>query len=285
MRNSWETTLFASYDQLISYLLAYLPQIIGALILLVLGWVIAWLAEKMTTSMLAMLSKLANSMGHTLQLAKKIDIKPQQARIAGKLVFWVVMLFFFAAATSSLGMDFIASWLKEFLSYVPRIVAAGVIVLGGFLLASVVSSMAAAAAHTAGLQHSQRLGSMVKLLIIFIACVIGIEQLGVNIHFITTIIIVQLGVISFGVALAYGFGSSELVKNLAGARQAKKHFKHGDKLKLGDIEGQLLEISSTMLILDCEHGRTFVPARICLESSSVIVDEEQEEQHIPSNTN
>ncbi|WP_340677322.1 mechanosensitive ion channel family protein [Paraglaciecola sp.] len=285
MANTWETTLVASYEQLISYLVAYLPQILGALILLVLGWVTAWLAQKMTTSLLNVLSKLANSLGHKLLVAKKIDIKPHQASLAGKVVFWIVMLFFFAAATSSLGMDFIASWLKEFLSYVPRILAAVVIVLCGFLIGSIASSMATSAAYTAGLQHSKRIGSVVKVVIIFIGGVIGIEQLGVNIHFITTIIIVQLGVLSFGVALAYGFGSSELVKNLAGARQAKKHFKHGDRLRIGEFEGQLIEISSTMLILDGEKGKTLVPARMCLEASSMILDDEQEELSVPPDAN
>tara|TARA_R110000868_G_scaffold51432_16_gene163072 strand:- start:1897 stop:2754 length:858 start_codon:yes stop_codon:yes gene_type:complete len=285
MPTTWETTLVTSYEQLITYLVAYLPQILGALILLMLGWFIAWLAQKMTTSLLSMLSKLANSMGHKLEAAKKIHIKPQQARLAGKVVFWIVMLFFFAAATSSLGMDFIASWLKEFLSYLPRILAAGVIVLCGFLIGSIASSMATAAAYNAGLQHSKRIGSLVKVVVIFIGGVIGIEQLGVNIHFITTIIIVQLGVLSFGVALAYGFGSSELVKNLAGARQAKKHFKHGDRIRIAEFEGQLIEISSTMLILDGERGRTLVPARLCLEATSQILDAEQEELNIGPETN
>ena len=285
MPTTWETTLVTSYEQLIAYLVAYLPQILGALILLVLGWFIAWLAQKMTTSLLSMLSKLANSMGHKLEAAKKIHIKPQQARLAGKVVFWIVMLFFFAAATSSLGMDFIASWLKEFLSYLPRILAAVVIVLCGFLIGSIASSMATAAAYNAGLQHSKRIGSLVKVVIIFIGGVIGIEQLGVNIHFITTIIIVQLGVLSFGVALAYGFGSSELVKNLAGARQAKKHFKHGDKIRIAEFEGELIEISSTMLILDGERGRTLVPARLCLEATSQILYAEQEELNVRPETN
>lgn len=285
MRTTWDTALIASYEQLISYLVAYLPQILGALILVVFGWMIAWLAQKMTTSLLGMLSRLANSMGHKLQLAKRIDIKPQQANLAGKVVFWIVMLFFFAAATSSLGMDFIASWLKEFLSYLPRILAAGVIVLCGFLVGSIASSMATAAAYTAGFQHSKRIGSVVKIVTIFIGSVIGIEQLGINIHFITTIIIVQLGVLSFGVALAYGFGSSELVKNLAGARQAKKHFKHGDKIRIGEFEGQVIEISSTMVILDGELGRILVPARMCLEASSVILDAEQEELSVPPKDN
>ncbi|NCP64539.1 MAG: mechanosensitive ion channel [Paraglaciecola sp.] len=276
MQTTWESTLVASYEQLITYVVAYLPQLMGALILLILGWLLAWLAEKMTTSLLSMLSRLANSIGHKLLLARKVDIKPTQAKLAGRLVFWFVMLFFFAAATSSLGMDFIATWLKEFLSYVPRMLAAGIIILCGALIGSVASSMASAAAQTVGLQHSQNIGSIVKWVIIIIGVIIGIEQLGVNIHFITTIIIVQLGVISFGVALAYGFGSSELVKNLAGARQARKHFNQGDRLRIGAEEGQLLEITSTMLMLESEQGRIVVPARRCLEVSCTIVDADAE---------
>lgn len=275
----WETALESSYQQLAGYLIAYVPQILGAVVLLVIGWVIAWLLAKMTTSLVGLLGRFLHKISDSLLSGYKINIKPHYIRLAGRTVFWVVMLFFFAAATSSLGMEFIATWLKEFLIFLPSILAGAVIILSGFLIGNVASSMTVAAAHGAGFRYGHRTGLLVKWTIISIAVVIGLEQLGINIQFITTLVIVQLGVLSFGIALAYGLGSSELVKNLVGSRQANKHLKIGETIQIDDIEGKLLDISQSMLVLETKSGKALIPARRCLESTFHVV---QPETHFDS---
>lgn len=276
--SAWETALLTSYEQLITYLVAYVPQLLGALILIFIGWVVAWILAKMTTSLMSLLSRFINKITRTVLPAKKIEFTPQHARLAGRVVFWVVMLFFFAAATSSLGMVFIATWLKEFLGYLPSILAGGVIILGGYFIGSIASAMTVAAADSAGFRHSLRAGILVKWLITAIAAVIGIEQLGINIHFITTLIIVLLGVLSLGLALAYGLGSSELVKNLVGARQAHKHLRAGDQIEIAGIDGRILEISASMLVIETAKGKALVPARYCMETHCHIIQTDTQDK-------
>ncbi|WP_199609682.1 mechanosensitive ion channel family protein [Flocculibacter collagenilyticus] len=281
MNNSWQHSLSSSYEQLISYLVAYVPQLFGAILLIFIGWIIAWLLSKMTTSLVEFVSNFLNKIIASFLPDKTVDIQPKHARIAGKTVFWVVMLFFFAAATSSLGMEFIATWLKEFLSYLPQILAGAIIILAGYFLGSIAYTMTVAAAETTGFEHSHRLGALVKWIVIFIAIVIGIEQLGINIQFVTTLIIVQLGVLSLGFALAYGLGSSELIKNLVGAKQANKHFQVGDRIKIGEIEGKLMEISSSMIIVETDKGKTLIPARSCMEKISKVIERDGGDDNAP----
>lgn len=269
--STWENALLNSYEQLAAYLVAYVPQLLGALILLIVGWIIAWLVAKAITSLGSLFSHFINKISLTLLPDRKIEVKPQHARLAGRIAFWVVILFFFAAATSSLGMSFIAIWLKEFLSYLPSILAGGVIILGGYFIGSIASAMTIAAAESTGFRYAHRAGMLIKWVIIAIAAVIGIEQLGINIHFVTTLIIVLLGVFSLGVALAYGLGSSELVKNLVGSRQANKHLRVGDTIAIAGVDGRLIEISASMLVIETANGKALIPARFCMETQCHII--------------
>jgi hypothetical protein len=202
--------------------------------------------------------------------ASVVEIKLSHAIIISKTVFWVVMLFFVAAATSSLGLEFFSSWLNALLGYLPQMLAAVFIVLAGYLLGNVVAVMVESAAENSSFSQPSSIGSIAKFSIFFVALVVGIEQLGINIQFITTFIIVVVGVLLFGMALAFGIGSNSFVANIIAAKQAKKHFRLNEFVKVAGIEGTLVDITSTMLLIETEEGRVLIPARVCMDEKQGI---------------
>ena len=269
----WESVLKTNYEQLMGYLIAYVPQVIGAMLLLFIGWVIAWIFSRLVLSLVSFMANLFNKATQALSLDRRINIKPQHSKIVSRITFWIIIAFFLAASLSSLGIDFIASWLRELLGYLPNILAGIIIVVGGFFIGNVANTMTQAAGHSTGLKYSERIGLLVKYVIVSIAIVIGIEQLGINIQFVTTLVIVELAVLSFGIALAYGLGSNELIKNLVGSRQAIKHLNVGEYIQLGGFEGKILALSQTSLELETETGKVFIPAKYYTETPCVVISE------------
>ncbi|WJG09112.1 mechanosensitive ion channel [Aliiglaciecola sp. LCG003] len=276
----WEVALTTNYEQLMGYLVAYVPQILGALILLIVGWIIAWIVSRLTHSLVSFVGRLLNKLSSKLSLDKRINIKPHHSVLISRATFWVIMVFFFAAAMSSLGVDFIASWLRELLGYLPNILAGIIIVVGGFFIGNIAKTMTEAAAQTTGLKYSSRIGLFVKWSIVGIAVVIGIEQLGMNIQFVTTLVIVELAVFSFGIALAYGLGSNELVKNLVGSRQAIKHLNVGERVRIAGFEGKIVAFTQSSLELETQTGKVFVPAKLYTETPCVVLAELEHEKDL-----
>lgn len=266
------------YTQLQTYLLGYLPQLLGALLLILAGWIVAWLLSRLTLSLIRLLNRLLTVLVPTALRDKGLEIKHQHSQFAGKIIFWLVMLFFIAASTSILGLDLFATWLGGLLAYLPKLLAGILIMLGGYLLSNLLSTMARATAESAGLAQAGWIGAFTKFAVIFTALVIGIEQLGINIHFITTLVIVLTGVLSFGLALAFGLGSRELIANVVGARQARKHCQIDDHLKVGETDGILVEITDTMLVLETAQGRALLPAKYWLEQSSCVLKSSHEQE-------
>ena len=275
IQNDWQTALFTSYEQLNNTLVLHVPKLIGALFLILLGWVIAWGCSKLTLTTVKFISQIWQKVARDVSVTGATEIKSSHAAVVSKTVFWVVMLFFIAAATSSMGLDFFSLWLNTLLSYVPKILATVFIVMVGYLLGNIVGVMTESAAEASSFSQSTLLGNVVKFSIFFVALIVGIEQLGINIQFITTFIIVVVGVLLFGIALAFGMGSHSFVINIIAARQAKRHFRLNEYLKIDDVEGTLIDITSTMLLIETEEGRVLIPARVCMENKegvAVIVE-------------
>lgn len=265
-QNDWQTALSSSYEQLNTYLVLHVPQLIGALFLILLGWLIAWVCSKLTLTTVKFISRMWQKVVREVAVTGVAEIKASHAAVISKTVFWVVMLFFMAAATSSLGLDFFSSWLNALLGYVPQLLASVFIVMAGYLLGNIVGVMTESAAEASELSQSASLGNIARFSIFFVALVVGIEQLGINIQFITTFIIVIVGVLLFGLALAFGMGSNAFVANIIAAKQAKNHFRLNEYLKIAGVEGTLINITSTMLLIETEEGRVLIPARVCMEN-------------------
>ncbi|GAA0361272.1 mechanosensitive ion channel [Bowmanella denitrificans] len=259
------------YAQLLDYLVAYLPQLLGAVLLVLAGWLVAWLLSRFTLSLIRLLNRVLTVLTPASLRDKGLEIKGQHSQLASKIIFWLVMLFFVAASTSILGLDLFASWLGGLLAYLPKLLAGLLIILGGYLLGNLLSTMARATAESAGLPRAVWIAASTKFAVIFTALVIGIEQLGINIHFITTLVIVLAGVLGFGMALAFGLGSRDLIANVVGARQARKHCHIHDQVQIGETRGTLVEVTDTMLVLETEQGRHLIPARHWLEQASCVL--------------
>jgi hypothetical protein len=110
-----------------------------------------------------------------------------------------------------------------------------------YLLGNVVGVMTESAAEAASFSHPTSLGNITKILTFFIARGVGVKQLGFNFQFITTFIIVVVGVLSFGMALTFGIDSNALVANIIAAKQSKSHFRLNQYLKFSGIEGTWLK--------------------------------------------
>jgi small-conductance mechanosensitive channel len=278
--NDWQSALSTSYEQLNNYLVMHVPQLISALFLILLGWVIAWVCSKLTLTTVRFIGRMWQKAAREVTSSNVAEIKLSHAIIISKTVFWVVMLFFVAAATSSLGLDFFSSWLNALLSYLPQMLAAVFIVVTGYLLGNVVGIMVESAAEKSEFSQPSSIGSIAKFSIFFVALVVGIEQLGINIQFITTFIIVVVGVLLFGMALAFGMGSHSFVANIIAAKQAKNHFRLNEYVKIAGAEGTLVDVTSTMLLIETEEGRVLIPARVCMEEKQgVTVVVERTETH------
>lgn len=250
---------------------AYLPKVIVAVVLLVLGWL---LARLMRLLIIRGISHL-DHMWHSL-FSKDEKERPRHRRrpprIAGELVFWLLILVFITLAGEILGIDVFSVWLKEIFTFLPTAASGLAIVFVGFIVSSLTRDLVLSAADTAELSHGDLLARTAQLVILFIAVILGIDQIGLDIFFLTVIAGIVLATMLGGLALAFGLGAQVHVSNIIAANELRKIYHTGDNVRIGDVEGRVLDITLSRVIIENETGTVDVPAKIFDEEVTIIVE-------------
>jgi len=263
----WKGSIIQTFESFAREFVELAPQLIGAVALLLAGWLAARLLRALTERLVGgvdSIFKRTDSAGET----KPGRMKRAYIVIISRAVFWTVILFFIAVTANMLGWKMFTGWMDGIIHYLPNLIAGLAIVLAGYLLGNSLRSIVTTTAGSAGVERNEMLGRIVQMVIFFTATLIGVEQIGINVGFLTTTIIVVIGILLAGGSLAFGLGAKTLIANVIGAQYLRKHCRLGEQMKIGDIEGVIAEVTRTSIVLETESGRTVVPAKAFQEQPS-----------------
>jgi len=273
----WREALSALTSQLGERLAHWLPNLFAAIALLVVGWLAARFAKILTLRLVTLLDgAIQRLFQHRGAAAPPTALA--SGRVIGELVFWVVMLFFLTAAMHILGVETFTAWMHRVLGYLPTLVVGALIILAGFLVSSLARDIVIAAAPVESASR-RLLGRATQVIILVTAIVIGADQIGINITFVVIITAVILATLLGGVALALSLGARTYVANLIGARYLRETYRVGQRVRIGEHEGRVLELTATAIVLETTAGRMTIPGKTFNELPSVLlVDEAVDER-------
>jgi hypothetical protein len=257
----WGAAIDETFNQLSQQIVQYFPQLLGTVTLLLLGWILAKALALSARKLVEGLDALFVRFVHHESIQRE-HIQRSYALIISKLVFWVVMVFFMAVGANVLGWDLFAGWLDSIVGYLPGLITGLLIILAGILLSSVARAGIVSATHDAAPEQSAMMSRAVQVVIIFSSVIIGVEQIGLNIGFLSTLIVVVVGVLLAGGALAFSLGAQQLVANVIGAQYTRKHCRVGDLIRLGAVQGEIIEVAQTGIVVATAEGKAIIPARL-----------------------
>ena len=255
---------------------AYIPNLFRAMALLITGLVLAWTAKWM----IIRLGKGIDHLVHAIGLASfNIRLKWPITEILGWIVYWVVILFFITAAVKNLGLPALAELLSRFINYLPTLLIAGMFIVGGVVLGNNLRDRITSGARSAGLRQAEILGGWVRMIIIILAFVVGFAQIGLNVRLFEQILMVFVAALAGAVALSFGLGAGSTVANIISARYVRSNYRVGQQIRIMEMEGKILEMLPTGVILDTDKGRTFIPAKIFDQEASVLLDNQSSNEY------
>lgn len=257
----WGAAIEETFSGLSQQIVQHTPQLLGTLGLLLLGWIFAKALALSARKLVEGLDALFVRFMHAESIHRE-RIQRSYALIISKLVFWVVMVFFMAVSANVLGWDLFSGWLDRIVSYLPGLVTGLFIILAGILLGSVARAAIQTATQKSAPEQSTMMARVVQVVIVFSAVIIGVEQIGLNIGFLSTLIVIVVGVLLAGAALAFSLGARTLVANIIGAQYSRRYCKVGDLIRLGGVEGEVIEIAQAGIVLATEEGKVVIPARL-----------------------
>ncbi|MGB5539601.1 MAG: mechanosensitive ion channel domain-containing protein [Gammaproteobacteria bacterium] len=265
----WTATLAASVRRVAFQILEYLPSILGAVVLLLVGWGVARLlrytTEKITEKTLVRLA-------HTRPMDTRIK-QPQSysaaPRIASRIVFWVTMLFFILAAAEVLELEVISGLLGGITSYLPRLLAGLLILFIGLWFGEATRAVLTRTSIRAGVEQGEILGRLGQVLVLLVVFSVAAGQIGIDNTVLVALVATLFGVTLGAIALAFAFGAKTTIANMLGAQSIAQAYQAGDTIRIGDIEGKVLRITRTSLVLETRDGQALIPAKRFSEEESV----------------
>ena len=236
----WTQSLLAAMSSLWASVAAFIPRLFGALVVVLLGFVVAKLLDTLLSKVLAKLGldRLMAGTGLT-KLLGRAGIRIPVSALIGKVVYWFVLLIFLVSAAESLGLERVSATLDMLALYVPKVFGAALILLAGVLLAQVLSGLVRGAAESVGLDYANGLARIAQGLVIIISISVAIGQLEVKTELLNYVIAIVLITFGLAVALAFGLGSRELVGQILAGIYVRELYEVGQRVRLADIEGQI----------------------------------------------
>lgn len=176
------------------------------------------------------------------------------AGVAGLFVFWVFVVIGATAALAMTNPETLEDLPRQILEYLPRVLAAGLIFIAGYVVA-----LAAARVVGFGLERASgtlrlRVAATVKWSVVLAAAILALAQLGVD----TTILLVVVGVVGLGLALAFamlvGLGGASTAKEIAAGRYVKRLVDSGAAIEVDGLEGEIVTMRPATLELADSAG-------------------------------
>src|SRR3990172_2459937 len=172
IRNAFQTT--------IDSFLNYLPEILAALLVLIVGWIVAVLLGKLVTKLLTLtkVDKALDKLG-LKKVREDTGLELSVARFVGNLVKWFLIIVAVLAAADILRLAEISAFLRSILLYFPNVVVAVVIVIIGVLVGNLVHKLVSGAGRTAKLPSIPLIAAFARYAIIVFAILAALVQLQV----------------------------------------------------------------------------------------------------------
>jgi small-conductance mechanosensitive channel len=201
----------------------YLPQVLGAIVVLIVGYIIAKILDKVITKLLRRAkldARLTSNPGG--RFVENVSPGGSPARLVGGVVFWVIMLFVISSAIGTLNIPALTGFMNLVLSYLPNVLAALLIFVVAAAVAGVIGGLAHRTMGDTPTGRVVRAGA--PALVMAIAIFMILTQLGIAPVIVTATYIALIGAIALGSALAFGLGGRDAAADMinSGYRKAQE---------------------------------------------------------------
>jgi hypothetical protein len=206
----WNTLIVEPVTQMLTRIMDYLPVLLGALVILIVGWIVAKAIRRLVNWLLKTVrfDTLADKAGIS-EILRKGNLEVSAREVMSSIVYWLIIIMVLVMTVDALGMPKSSDILAGLFAYVPKVIAALLVLIVAMFLANFVSGIVRTAAGNAKLPKPEILAGISRWAIIIFAVTISLEQLGIAPLLVTATFNIVLGGVVLALALAFGLGGKD----------------------------------------------------------------------------
>lgn len=208
--------ILVSITEALQNLIGFLPTLLGALIVLIIGWWIAGGLARLTEAILTRIGfERATESTGVADFIRRSGTTWTASHVIAEIVKWFIRLIAIQAAASILGMPQITEIINEIVLFLPNIVVAIVIIVVGALIAGVVAGIVRGSTSDMGFANPQLLASVARYAILVFAVVAAVNQLGIAETVVNALFIGAVAATAGAAAIAFGLGGQGVAADIS----------------------------------------------------------------------
>ena len=271
---TWTELFFQSLTAFGQTLMRAVPGIIGAILILLLGWLFAKLVSGAIQRLLKVVKfdKLAEKV-NVKDFLQKANIGLTPSVLIGKFIYWSLILLVVITASDTLGWSAVSEEISKLLGYLPQLLAAIVFFIVGVYIATFVRDLIYGAAKTLGISTGKVISSIVFYMLMILVGLTALEQAGIDTSIITSNLLIIIGSIMAAAAISYGFASRDVLSSILGSFFSRRTFAKGQTIEIEGQRGKIVamtNVSVTIRLNDKE--KLVIPANQLITKQIKIIE-------------
>lgn len=239
---------------------AAVPNIVGAILIIILGWIISKLIAKLIKRLLKGIGvdKLAERLNQ-IDIVSRTNIQIVPSSLLSKFIYYFLLFIFISAAIDTLGMEAISSLMNDFLNYIPYLLSASIVFVVGLLLADFLRKTVHTACVSLGIPAANFIASAIFYFLFLNVAMITLDQARIDTGFIQDNLSIILGGVVLAFAIGYGFASRPIVANLLSAYYNREKVQVGDVIAIDGVKGEVVDKDNSNIVLQAEGRKVIIP--------------------------
>jgi hypothetical protein len=208
--NEFAEIFVQSYNTFFQQMAAYLPSLIGALLILIIGWIIAKIFRALSVKFLKLIRfNVVTEKAKVDQFLTDGGVKRSTIEIIGSLFYWLIMLIVILTAFNSLGLSAASALFNQVFLFIPNIIVAVLVLILGLFLANFLSQALVTYLRNIEIDNAEFIGKLTNYAIIIFVVSLSLTQLNIGKELISNAFLIVFSAVCLAMALAFGIGGKE----------------------------------------------------------------------------
>lgn len=252
-------------QNLISQIIDFFPRFIGAIILVIIGFIISKLVAGFFRKILQKINidKFGEKLNE-IDFINNANINLKISTVLSKFLYYFLLLFFLIFASEILAMPTISALVVGLFNFLPKLIVAFIFLIFGTLLSELIRSIMEATLLSLGIPSAKIISNVLFYFLFINVIILSIAQAEINTEFLeqNISIIIAGGVFAF--AIGYGLASKDVVSNFLSSLYTKDKVNIGDIIEINGDRGQVINLDKTSVTIASSDKKVVYPLKYLL---------------------
>lgn len=255
--------LINTFSKLIEQSSTFISNLISAVLILGIGWLIAKLTSFIFGSFLARVG--VDKLGEKIQnmdMLRKYQLDFKLSKVLSIILYILIMLFLSVSAADTLGVPAISNMFMMLVDFIPKLGVAIMMTLLGLFVSDLARKFVETLCKSFRIASRKLISMGVFFFLSFISVILALGQAGINTKLLESSFNILVAGLVLAFSIGYGIASKEILLNILSSIYSRKKFKEGDLVEILGVKGTIIRMDNTTLVLSSQGNEVSFPLRV-----------------------